>query len=101
MKATTRGETATDVVRRALDPDSAIVSHAQIAALCRLLQDDGHMTPIATRIDHEARGCRHLTPNCPEVGTGAGGGDDRAKAEATSWVNGSMDCPEAPAQAHL
>lgn len=35
------------------------------------------------------------------VGTGAGGGDDRAvAAEATSWVNRSTDYPEAPAQAH-
>jgi hypothetical protein len=34
------------------------------------------------------------------VGTGAGGGDDPALTEATSWVNRSVDCPEAPAQAH-
>jgi hypothetical protein len=35
------------------------------------------------------------------VGTGVGGGDDPALIEATLWVNRSVDCPEAPAQAHL
>ena len=34
------------------------------------------------------------------VGTGAGRGGDPAQTEATLWVNGSMDCPKAPAQAH-
>jgi len=34
------------------------------------------------------------------VGTGAGGDGDPAPTEATLWVNRSVDCPEAPAQAH-
>lgn len=37
------------------------------------------------------------------AGTGAGGGGDPALdsigTEATPWVNRSVDCPEAPAQA--
>lgn len=35
-----------------------------------------------------------------EVGTGAGGDGDPAQTEATLRVNRSVDCPEAPAQAH-
>ena len=34
------------------------------------------------------------------VGTGAGGASDPAQTEATDRVNRSVDCPEAPAQAH-
>lgn len=50
------------------------------------------------RTGHHSTGSKSV----PEgVGTGAGGGDDRAIAEATSWVNRSADCPEDPAQAHL